>query len=191
MNEFKYIFIALGNPLDEYKGTRHNIAADFAKEFAEINGYTVKYDKYLNSFIFAASFDCGSFLFVLPQTYMNKSGEALKALLKEFKDIKNKIVLVHDELNIDLGKIKISKNKSAGGHNGVQSVIDAIKTKDFYRIRIGISNQGRVPANMEKYVLDKFSLSEQEKLKESFDLFQKVLYSFVCEGPSMAMNKFN
>jgi len=116
------------------------------------------------------------FILALPTTYMNESGRVVKKLLKYYKLIPNNLVIIHDEIDIPLGKIKLSFNRSSAGHKGVQSIINYLKTKEFYRLRIGIENRKEKRIPTEEYVLKKFSKEETRiinKLKE--EIFRSLL----------------
>jgi len=164
------IIAGLGNPGEKYNNTRHNagfIALDF---FAKKENLIWKFDKKFNiNFI-----KHNDTFFIKPLDYMNNSGQAValfmnyhKLLPKKIGFIKEKnsdlsqiLTVVHDDLDIELGKYKISINSRSAGHNGVQSIIDHLKTKNFRRVRIGIKNSKPEQMPVEKYVLQKFSEEE-------------------------------
>lgn len=139
------VAVGLGNPGSKYKKTRHNVGLrviDVLKR--EIS------DKHIILF--------------KPQTYMNQSGKAVKSLITNYGLQITDIVVIHDDIDLPFGAIRVSKNASSAGHKGVQSIIDELKSQDFKRIRIGI-NPGR-KVNTEKYVLEKFTKQEEKQLKE-------------------------
>jgi len=186
-----YLIIGLGNPGKEYAGTRHNVGADFLRTFANEQGIEFKYEKMAGGELAFLQEGEKILALFIPETYMNNSGVSAKKLLKffEFKNMDNLLVL-YDELNIELGNIKISKGKSAGGHNGLDSVISHIGTKDFYRLRIGIG-RGKKISNMKSYVLKKFSLFDRPKLTKAFDKTKRAILIFVSQGAEKAMNSLN
>lgn len=169
----QWILVGLGNPGAEYDNTRHNIGRDFLralakkeglkewKEDAKVHGHSAKME------LFGAKA-----LLLLPDTYMNSSGKALTTLVTSKKQAEQ-LVVVQDELDLPLGSVKIAFGSGAGGHRGVDSIQKALKTKDFIRIRIGISGataSGKLKKpDSEKvvdFVLGKFKPTEEEKLKK-------------------------
>ena len=151
------LVVGLGNPGSEYKNTRHNIGARIVKELKPLN---------LEGVVLAE-----------PTTFMNESGKAVKSLLRilrnsvskceETEFLSENLIVVHDDLDIPLGEFKIQKNRGSAGHKGVQSIIDALGTKDFNRIRIGICPENGKPADIEKFVLQKFTKDEEKTLKQA------------------------
>lgn len=134
-----YTIVGLGNPGQEYEWTRHNTGAMVVDAFAKLVGVEEwKEDKKLNSLIAKAKVGKNTALLVKPNTFMNKSGNAVAPIIKSKKSAET-LVVIHDDLDIPFGKIKMSFNKSAGGHRGVASIVKAIKTEGFIRLRVGIS----------------------------------------------------
>ena len=190
--DFDAVVVGLGNPGKEYKGTRHNIGADFVEQLANEEGLDFKKDKYLNAKLCAGEFAGKFVLFVLPEVFMNESGKVLAVLARKIPALNDKLVLVHDELHLLFAELKISCKKSAGGHNGVESVVSAIGSKTFCRIRLGIGKEkGKAPQNMKKFVLEKFNSAEREQTAEFYDKFKSALYLLLKEGEDKASNKFN
>jgi PTH1 family peptidyl-tRNA hydrolase len=131
--------VGLGNPGSEYTGTRHNVGRDLLRAIAKTEGIKEwKEDSKTHAQLVRGELFGKKVTLVLPDTYMNNSGKALTTLVKSKKDAES-LVVVHDELDMPLGKIKFSVGSSAGGHRGVDSIQKALKTKEFVRIRIGIS----------------------------------------------------
>ncbi len=190
--DFDAVVVGLGNPGKEYKGTRHNIGADFVEQLANEEGLDFKKDKYLNAKLCAGEFAGKFVLFVLPEVFMNESGKVLAVLARKIPALNDKLVLVHDELHLLFAELKISCKKSAGGHNGVESVVSAIGSKTFCRIRLGIGKEkGKAPQNMKKFVLEKFNSAEREQTAEFYDKFKSALYLLLKGGEDKASNKFN
>lgn len=172
-----WVIAGLGNPSEEYVGTRHNVGRDFVQA---LEGTLPKKAK-----------------LVTPDVYMNNSGAPLRKLISS-KKAAEQLVVVHDELDLPLGKVKISYGSSAGGHNGVKSVQSALKTKDFIRLRIGISPStagGKLKRpdgeDIVKFVLGKFKPGEQEKLKKVKKIVGEALTLIVEEGKDRAMSEIN
>lgn len=156
------LIIGLGNPGEKYKKTRHNagfLAVD--KLVSSIKYQVLSTQSKFKTEISQGLLDNEKVILVKPQTFMNESGKAVRAVLDYYKIKPEDIIVIHDDLDIPLGEYKISKNKNSGGHKGVQSVIDSLGTKDFTRIRIGIEIQNlphKIPT--EKFVLEKFGKEE-------------------------------
>lgn len=183
----QWTIVGLGNPGGEYGGTRHNIGRDFLYAIAKR-----KDDERWKGELFGTKV-----LLVWPNTYMNTSGRALASLVKTKKDAQ-KLVVLQDELDLPLGKVKISFGNSSGGHRGVDSIQRALKTKDFIRVRIGISPS--TPSGKLKkpsaedtvdFVLGKFKPSEQEKLKKVRKTVAEAIERILTEGLEKARNVIN
>src|SRR3990167_11416434 len=160
-----HIVVGLGNSGEEYRLTRHNtgrMAADFLAE--KIRGVKV----------------------FTPDTYMNKTGTAVAKAVKSKKAAK-KLIVIHDDLDLSLGSMKISYNRGSGGHKGLESIIRALKTKEFIRIRVGIGRK----ADVEKHILGRFKKSEMEILKKVFKKALGAVETIVEQGLAAAMTKFN
>ncbi len=186
-----YLLIGLGNPGKEYVATRHNIGADFLRFFAESQGADFSYNKYMDADVAYLNFAGKNLILLIPQTYMNKSGLAVKKAMEYF-DIKSteKILVLYDELNLKLGDFKFSFAKSSGGHKGLESIIDSLSGKNFWRLRIGIAKDKKIN-NKAKYVLQKFSIMDKFKFADIYDRLSLALYEFYKNGAEKAMNKFN
>lgn len=193
-----YIFVGLGNPGEEYQDTRHNTGRILLSYFAKENGFDFSYDKKINSQVAKGKIGKSPVTLILPDTFMNNSGKALKDLIKNQKSAE-KLLVIYDELDLPFGKNKISHNKSSGGHRGLESIIKSIKTKNFARIRIGISPTtptGKIkkPVGEEKvmkFILGKFGPDESKALKKMSKDINEALENFVNDGLEIAMNKFN
>ncbi len=174
--------IGLGNPGTKYKNNRHNAGFMFLDYVAGLcNAPTIpvfKEDKYLLSEICSISESDRDFIFAKPQTFMNKSGEATAKILKRFKIPESRLVVVHDDLDIPLGKFRIHQGYGPRLHNGISSIESAVGTKDFLRIRIGVDNRSLRNADPdpdkdrwmpgEAYVLQDFSPEELKRLNSVF-----------------------
>lgn len=171
--------IALGNPGHEYEMTRHNIGwliVSFAMRAWEIENGT--YDKYSRSIVSRGKVGNETVEFIFPQTFMNESGHVIPFLLKEM----GRLIVVHDDVDIPFGTIRVSKNKGSGGHNGVASIIHALKTTEFTRLRMGIGitkNEGnRIRPRgdaLSSFVLSSFQGEEKEKFPMIFEEATRVL----------------
>jgi PTH1 family peptidyl-tRNA hydrolase len=162
-----YLIVGLGNPGKEYERSRHNLGFFVVDEIVARHG-AVSSNTKLQTKLWTTKLAGTTVLLTEPQTFMNLSGNAVAPLARAKKIAPDHLIVVHDDLDLPLGTIRISRGASAGGHNGVQSVIDTLGTKDFTRVRIGI---GR-PANdqpIEDYVLTRFTAEEKKQLPEIID----------------------
>jgi len=144
------LIAGLGNPGKKYQGTRHNIGFLVIDQLKTLNPEGVVLAK--------------------PQTFMNNSGKAVKSLLGDYKEKPENLIVVHDDIDLPLGKIKIAKDRGAAGHKGVESIIKELKTKNFTRLRIGIQPKSGKPRKSEIFVLQKFK-KEEEKAEGQLKLF--------------------
>jgi peptidyl-tRNA hydrolase len=167
MSNPPFLIVGLGNPGKEYEKTRHNLGFVVVDEMIERYDAAAVNTK-LQTKLWTAKVAGATVLMAEPQTFMNLSGNAVAPLVRTKKIATDHLVIVHDDLDLEFGKIRVSRGASAGGHNGVQSVIDALGTKEFSRIRIGI---GR-PTNdqpIEDYVLTRFSADQKKQLPALID----------------------
>jgi len=184
-----YIVVGLGNPGKEYAATRHNIGFIFLDYLADKYRFTFKGTKWQAETVKDLSWGY-PVLFVKPQTYMNLSGAAVRAIADFYQVDSSRIIVIHDDLDLPLGRTKIMINRGSGGHNGIRSLIDHLGGNDFVRIRIGI---GR-PDNLERvsdFVLSRFGQEEAEKVMEEFNRLEAGVRLVMEEGLSVAMNRIN
>ncbi len=180
-----FIIVGLGNPGPKFNYTRHNsgfMAVDF---FAQQNGFPkFTFSKKYNSLIS----EHNDITLVKPQTFMNESGSLAKALFQNSKFKIQNLIVVHDDTDLPLGKIKFAKDSGAGGHKGVESIIQNLGNNNFIRLKIGVATDNQKAIEV---VLQKFSSAEKiilkEILKNSFDALQYL----IDNGIEKAMNKFN
>lgn len=135
----KYTIVGLGNPGVEYKNTRHNVGRSVVTLLADKHGLEFKENKVSKSEKSSGSIEGNSVVLLNPNTLMNKSGSAVAKVVKSVKAAKN-LIVVYDDLDLPLGKLKISFGGGSGGHKGLESVMRSLKTKDFIRLRVGVSN---------------------------------------------------
>jgi PTH1 family peptidyl-tRNA hydrolase len=156
------LIVGLGNPGAEYDATRHNIGFAVVDELVRVHDAATVNTKLLAR-IWKAKTDAHDALLMEPQTFMNASGDAVAAFMKTKKIPTSRLIVVHDELDLPFGEVRVSQNASSAGHNGVQSIIDSLGTQEFTRVRIGI---GPRPANIpgDKFVLQQFSAEERKTL---------------------------
>lgn len=204
-----FLLVGLGNPEDKYANTRHNLGFEVIEELASKLGESVKgkgerweNKKEFKAQILKLDFTLNASPFTLtlakPQTYMNLSGMAVSLISKYYKISNTGIVVVHDDLDLPLGKIKVRLGGSAAGHHGVESIINSLGTDKFVRIRLGIGNlssqsseRGGQSVNIERFVLEPFMRSEKSTVKRMVKQAVKALDIYLKEGLEKAQNQFN
>ena len=186
-----YLIVGLGNPDQEYRETRHNsgfMFLDFLAKEIKSAGFTP--EKKLLSEVAAGIFDGQKVILVKPQTFVNKSGEAVKKIKNSYKAPTDHILIVHDDLDVPFGSTKLSPSSGAGGHKGIKSILGQLKTENIYRLKIGLANSKLKLARGQKsdekrktmiadFVLSKFTPSEKTRLKEIFKEGLKKIQAFV------------
>lgn len=184
-----HIIVGLGNPGIKFKGTRHNIGFEVLDYMAE------KYGVKLNKIKFKSLYNIveinGKKVMLLkPQTYMNKSGEAVLEAREFYKVPTSNIIVVQDDIDIDLGRLKIKKKGSAGTHNGLKSIIQLLKDDQFPRLKLGIG-KAENGEDLAVFVLGKFKPDEKPIIEELVLRAVESLESIVKENIDAAMNKYN
>jgi len=185
----KYMFLiaGLGNPGEKYKDTWHNMGFLALDSFSKENNFPeFELKKILKTEISEGTVDGEKIVLAKPQTFMNMSGLAIGLLLKHYKT-KNLIVL-HDDIDLPFGTIRIARNRGSAGHKGVESIVSNIKTNDFLRIRLGMQ-PAKKPENAEDFVLRK--INGKDKLKEIFKNTNSALLMILKRKESEAMTQFN
>ncbi len=187
--------IGLGNPEKKYKGTRHNLgkeAIDFLYKRWKKKYSFSNFEKEEFFQISKGKIENENIYLVKNLTFMNESGKAVKDVLKKLKIEPENILILHDDLDINLGKIKIVKNKGSAGHKGVDSIIKTLKTKNFLRIRIGIKPKKEdYKKDVENFVLKKFTKKEKEIIKRAVRKVLKALELIIKGELNKAMSFFN
>ncbi|MFA5838620.1 MAG: aminoacyl-tRNA hydrolase [Candidatus Paceibacterota bacterium] len=194
-----YIIVGLGNPGEEYLNTRHNTGRIVLDYFADKNNFDeFEKDKRTNGLLSKGKIGKSSVILVEPETFMNKSGDCVSKFIKSKKDVLG-LIVIHDDLDLPSGSFKISFNKGSAGHRGLESIIKKIKTKEFIRLRVGISPvtpSGKIkkPIGEQKildFIIGKFSKKEDETMKKTFKKLSEALETIIVEGKDKAMNLFN
>ncbi len=189
MSQEQHLIVGLGNPESDYADTRHNLGFACVRELAR--RLDVKVDRKRWQSLVGRS-EARRVWFVLPQTYMNLSGEAVAKALRDTKLIPEQLWVVHDELDLPLCRLRIKRGGSGAGHNGVLSIISALGTPDFVRFRVGIGKPARKgsPAGR-SYVLGRFTKAEAERLPSIVDGVADALELALEAGMERAMERFN
>lgn len=205
-----YIIAGLGNPGDEYATTRHNtgrIVLEQLRKYFEMDEFS--FDKKSNALLTKGKIGKESVVLIEPETFMNNSGKSLvyfikpvvKELVAKNQVPKNaeKLIVIYDDFNLPLGKIRISFNRSSGGHNGVESIIKHLKTEAFIRVRIGVAPEkkdgnAKVPhgeEKIEKFILGNFKPEEMKELKKMGKVAIEGIELLIAEGMDKAMSLVN
>lgn len=184
-----FVVAGLGNPGSKYVNTRHNVGFDTIDLLSERHGIKVSKLKH-KALVGDGLIKNERVLLVKPQTYMNLSGESIRDLVEWFRVPIGKVILIYDDVDLPLGKVRIRPGGSSGTHNGMRSVIYQLNSDEFPRIRIGID---RAPEGWElaDYVLGKFSPEEKKIINESISKAADAASAIVNSGIDAAMNLFN
>lgn len=183
------LVVGLGNPGEKYEETRHNVGFMVIDELAK--RYNLQFKEKEDYAIAEVLIGDKQITFVKPYTYMNLSGQVVKKIINEkiLKNLPDSLMVIHDDLDLPLGKIKIKKNGSSGGHKGVQSIIERLGTKNFIRIKIGIGKPES--GDISDYVLSKFSIQQKAIIKEKILTASDAVITIVAEGVNKAMSIYN
>lgn len=181
------IIIGLGNPGEKFKNTRHNAGFAAVDFFAQKNNFPeFKLSKKYQSLISENE----NVMLVKPQTFMNESGKAVKSTLKKKRE--TELIIIHDDIDLPLGKIKLSKDSGDGGHKGVNSIIHHLGKQDFVRLKIGICPTSGKPKAVEKFVIEKFNNKEEmQTLHKVIEMSANALDMLINEGLEKTMNEYN
>ena len=184
-----YLIVGLGNPEEDYSKTRHNMGFNVINKIAE------QYDIDINKKKFDGLFGEGiienqKVILLKPQTYMNLSGKSIIQVVNFYKIPIENIIVIYDDIDTDIGKIRIRKKGSCGSHNGMKSVVNELQTEDVARIRVGIGKP-EFKNDMINYVIGAIPEEELNGLNEGVDKASKAVASILKDGIDTAMNKFN
>ncbi|WP_027399907.1 aminoacyl-tRNA hydrolase [Anaerovorax odorimutans] len=183
-----YVIVGLGNPGRKYENTKHNIGFITIDYLAEKND--IKINKIKHKALVGEGFISGhKVLLVKPQTYMNLSGNSVREIVEYYKINMEDLIVIYDDIDIELGRLRIRKKGSAGTHNGMKSIIYDIQSDQFPRVRIGIGNQGKM--DLANYVIGKF---HPDSIKTMQEAVKKAALSIECiieKGIDKAMNEYN
>jgi len=183
------MIVGLGNPGAEYEGTRHNVGFELIDKISDILTITLKPGNGL-FFMGEGRFKGQKVILMKPITYMNHSGRAVSSALAQTGIAPEDCMICYDDINLDVGTIRVRPSGSAGGHNGISSIIDRLQSKNFPRLRIGIGNdfpKGR----QADYVLSPFTNEERIQIDETIGVASEAILTFLRGGLDLAMNKFN
>lgn len=183
------LIVGLGNIGDRYVFTRHNVGFMLIDSIALNSNLTFRENSRLKSIMTNLRTGVEDYLLIKPTTFMNLSGEAVRAVMDYYKIPVEDVLIVYDDISLELGKIRFRANGSDGGHNGIKSVIKHLGTNNVARLKIGIGPQPNLPS--EVFVLQNFSKEELENLKAVLTRAKEGIGCYFKEGLSVAQNKFN
>ena len=183
------IIVGLGNPGAKYAGTRHNVGFAVLDELAERHNIRIDTAKH-KALIGKGIIDGEKVILAMPQTFMNLSGESVRAIMDFYKCTVEDLIVVYDDIDLDVGKLRIRQKGSAGGHNGMKNIIQHVGSQEFVRIRVGV---GKKPDHMDlaDYVLSRFGAEEQKIMDEAFGEAAEAAVMMMTTGAERAMNHYN
>ncbi|MBI2113249.1 MAG: aminoacyl-tRNA hydrolase [Candidatus Wildermuthbacteria bacterium] len=185
-----FLVIGLGNPGQEYLQTRHNAGFLALHSFAALRDFPEpEKNAKANALISEKTMQQEKVLLAWPQTFMNSSGDAVQFLALFYKIPPQNIIVIHDDIDLPLGTVKVSLGSGSAGHKGVESIIEKLGTKNFSRIRIGILPKQGKPEDVERFVLQEFTKEEQTILKDSMQKTFSLLETIIANSPDKKTEK--
>jgi PTH1 family peptidyl-tRNA hydrolase len=184
-----YIIVGLGNPTDKYQATRHNIGWDAITRISD--DYRISLDFKKHKAICGTGYIEGTKVIIAqPVTYMNLSGESVRELVDYYKVAPEEVIVIYDDISLEVGQLRIRKKGSAGGHNGIKSIIRHLGTDEFPRIKIGVGDKPK-DWDLADYVLSRFREEEQPIIREALKDASDACGMIITEGMDAAMNRYN
>lgn len=187
---FEYIIAGLGNPGAKYEMTRHNAGFLALDLYAVRNNADIKKLKY-HSLVREVTVSGKRCLLMKPQTFMNNSGEAIGEAAKFYKIPPERVIVISDDTTLDVGKIRIRRKGSAGGHNGLKSIIAHLGSEDFPRVKIGVGKKPNAYTDLADWVLARFPKESEEDLKQALENALSAVELIVAGETDKAMNLYN
>jgi len=182
-----WLIAGLGNPGSRYEKTRHNVG--FLAVEACIRRQPLDCKEKEDYKICKGSLGDEKIILLEPLTFMNRSGVAVRRIMQKSNISPEQLIVIHDDLDLETGSLKIRKKGSSGGHKGIESIIQHIGTQEFIRIKIGIGRDPFVPT--EKYVLSKFRKDDIQVIRDAIEKAVESVYAIINDGVERAMNRFN
>ena len=182
-----WLIAGLGNPGSRYEKTRHN--AGFMVLEGLIERLQLEFKEKEDYKISKGSLGDDKIILLEPLTFMNRSGIAVREIMRKSNISSERLIVIHDDLDLETGGLKIRKKGSSGGHKGIESIIQHIGTQEFIRVKIGIGRDPFVPT--EKYVLSRFRKDETQVIKEAIERAGEAVPAIILDGVERAMNRFN
>lgn len=187
---YDWLVVGLGNPGLQYENTRHNVGFMAADLFMKENGGSFNQHKF-EACYGECKIGSSRVLAVKPQTYMNNSGRAVTAVSAFFKIPEDKIIVISDDVSLDVGKIRLRRKGSHGGHNGLRDIFELLGTDDIMRIKIGVGKKPHPQYDLADWVLGKFPKEENENLEKALKNTAAAVKEIINRGIDSAMNKYN
>lgn len=184
-----WLIVGLGNPGGKYSLHRHNIGFMALDAYCASIGHP-RWKEERQALVVRFKIDDEEVLFVKPQTYMNKSGDSVRALMDYYKIPLDRLIVVHDDIDQGFGAIKIHKNRGPGGHNGLKSINQMLGTQDYVRLKLGVGRPSVPKMDVAAYVLQNFSQDEQEHLHDFLAVAGDAIESILFDGLSKAATKY-
>ncbi len=183
------LIVGLGNPGRDYAGTKHNIGFGVITRVSENNNIVLS--KKGHKAIYGQGVINGEkVILVMPQTFMNLSGESVREFVDFYKIESEDIIICHDDIDLDVGQMRIRRKGSAGGHNGIKNIISHLGTQEFARVKVGVGSKPE-GGDLARHVLSRFSRKEEKIISESLDTAAEAVEMIVGQGIDKAMNRYN
>lgn len=186
----EYLIVGLGNPGSKYWNTRHNVgyaALDALAESLKVKADRVKFQ----GLMVQTTISGHKAILLKPTTYMNLSGQSVAAAAKFYKIPPEHIIVLSDDVSLDPGRLRVRKNGSAGGHNGLKSIISSLGSQEFPRIKIGVGQKPHPDYDLADWVLGTFPLSQRDDMEKTYARAAEAVVTLIEKGPEAAANKFN
>ncbi|MGO9864035.1 MAG: aminoacyl-tRNA hydrolase [Terriglobales bacterium] len=184
------LIVGLGNPGIEYQFTPHNLGFLTIDRIANDHGINIR-NRQCRALTARATISGEPVVLAKPETYMNLSGLSVRELVEEHQvDVERDLILIYDELDLPLGTIRIRQRGGSAGHNGMESILGALNTDEFLRVRLGIAPERKVEDSVQ-YVLTPFRKAQEKVVVEMLDAAAQAVEMILKEGPAAAMNRFN
>ena len=184
-----YLIVGLGNPGVDYAATRHNIGFDMVTYLSDIYGIPLRSNEG-KALVGKGVIEGQKVMLAQPQTYMNLSGESVRALMDYYKLDMEDLIVIYDDISLDVGQIRVRPKGSAGGHNGIKNIIQHTGTQEFARVKIGVGGKPE-GGDLVKHVLGRFSREEDSLFRDVFALAKDAVVAIMNEDIQTAMNLVN
>ncbi len=187
---YDWLIVGLGNPGMQYENTRHNIGFMAVDKLADSEGFQFDKNKF-DAVCGELKLKDNRILVIKPQTYMNNSGAAVTKAAAFYKIPYDRVVIIHDDISLPVGKIRMRRKGSHGGHNGMKDIIELAGNDGIMRIKMGVGAKPHPDYDLASWVLGKFPKEEEEALQKSLEISVKAIKEIIARGIDSAMNKFN
>lgn len=182
------LIVGLGNPGKEYDNTRHNMGFIMVNEILKKYNLVLDKEKFNGKYTYL-TLNNEKIYFLEPQTYMNLSGECLRDFINYYKIDIDDILVIYDDIDLDLGRIRLKKKSSSGGHNGIKNIIEHLHTDEFKRLKVGVSNNKNI--NTKDYVLGQFNKKEKEEIEDIKKRVLNLFEDYLKIDFDLLMKKYN